>query len=263
MQRKPERELPKPEGEPQPTNRSGPARPRTGTAAISSPQDAIGDHTEQQRLKSGQHLLRGKSNPGRVRGNKASTRQRTLETSGPRLEASSVPGQTAGSNNSAWRGPCVRLGDPDKVGETKTGRKANRRSLGLTEPQVGPTSGLRENRPPPPQPRRSRPPPESALHGPPPPSPVHRRAEGRPGPRALPLGRGGREGEAPTSARPAPSLPDYVRRRAPGAPAPLLTTPRTTPPGLARATRLPRGHTPPPPPAPGPRGREGPGTRTG
>lgn len=33
MQRKPERELPKPEGEPQPTNRSGPARPRTGTAA--------------------------------------------------------------------------------------------------------------------------------------------------------------------------------------------------------------------------------------
>lgn len=114
-----------------------------------------------------------------------------------------------------------------------------------------------------PSPRRSRPPPESALHGPPPPSPVHRRAEGRPAPRALPLGRGGREGEAPTSARPAPSLPDYVRRRAPGAPAPLLTTPRTTPPGLARATRLPRGHTPPPPPAPGPRGRQGPGTRTG
>lgn len=156
-------------------------------------------HTEQQRLTSGQHLLRGKSNPGRVRGNKASTRQRTLETSGPRLEASSGPGQTrttaAGTNNSAWRGPCPRLGDPDKVGEAKTGQKANRRSLGLTETQVGPTSGLQENgHPHPPSPAgaptRPRSPRCTGLL-PPPPSAAHRRAEGRPGPRALPLGPGG------------------------------------------------------------------------
>lgn len=149
---------------------------------------------------------------------------------------------------------CVRLGDPDKVGRRKPGWKANRRPLGLTEPQVSPTSGPAGEPTPPPRhgaPAPGRPGSRAARASPPVPSAERREPAGAW--RPLRPGAGG-GGKRPTSARPAPSLPDYVRRRAPGAPGPC-TTPRPchNSPGLARPLGSPRTH-PPPPPAPGPRG---------
>lgn len=158
-----------------------------------------GDHGAAE-LKSGQHLLRGKSNPGRVRTTKPVPGSERWKQAAPDSRQALYQGRQLEITTQRGGPVCTSRG-PRQGGGDENWAESQPAALGPYGATGRPHFEARGRTDP--SPATALPPaPESALHGPPLP-PVPSTAERRGGRRlALPLGRGGREREAPTSARP-------------------------------------------------------------